>query len=65
MYEDKSLVNKIFLRRKLYNLKMKDDDSIHEHLNEFNFLMNELLEICVKVDEEEQTTLFLYSMPNS
>lgn len=65
MYEDKSLVNKIFLRRKLYNLKMKDDDSIYEHLNEFNFLMNELLEICVKVDEEEQTTLFLYSMPNS
>lgn len=65
MYEDKSLVNKIFLRRKLYNLKMKDDDSIYEHLNEFIFLMNELLEICVKVDEEEQTTLFLYSMPNS
>lgn len=65
MYEDKSLVNKIFLRRKLYNLKMKDDDSIYEHLNEFNFLMNELLQICVKVDEEEQTTLFLYSMPNS
>lgn len=58
-------MNKIFLRRKLYNLKMKDDDSIYEHLNEFNFLMNELLEICVKVDEEEQSTLFLYSMPNS
>lgn len=31
VYEDKSLVNKIFLSRQLYNLKIKDESSIHEY----------------------------------
>lgn len=44
---DKSLVNKIFLRRQLYNLK--DEASIHEHLIEFNSLVNKLLGTCVKI----------------
>lgn len=51
VYEDKSLVNKIFLRRQLYNLKMKDGTSVHEHLNLFNCLANDLLGTGVKVDE--------------
>lgn len=32
---------------------MKDEVSIHEYLNELNSLVNELLGICVMVDEEE------------
>eukprot|EP00253_Pinus_taeda_P009077 PITA_09077 len=38
LYQSKSLVNKLFLRKKLYNLRMKDGDSVTEHLNAFNTL---------------------------
>lgn len=44
VYKDKSLMNKIYLRRQLYNLKMNDEIVIHEHLKEFNTLLNDLLE---------------------
>ena len=36
LYQSKSLVNKLFLQKKLYNLRMKDGDSVTEHLNAFN-----------------------------
>ena len=36
LYQSKSLVNKLFLRKKLYNMRMKDGDSVTEHLNAFN-----------------------------
>lgn len=65
VYEDKSIVNKIYLRTRLYNLKIKDRASIHEHLNEFNTLLNDLLGIDVKIDEEKYGNLFLCSMLDS
>lgn len=37
----------------------------HYHLNVFDSLMNKLLGTGVKIDEEEQTTILLYSMPDS
>jgi len=42
LYEAKSLVNEIFLRRKLYNFMMKEGDKMAEHLNTFNSLVNQL-----------------------
>eukprot|EP00253_Pinus_taeda_P005141 PITA_05141 len=43
LYQSKSLVNKLFLRKKLYNLRMKDGDSATEHLNAFNTLFDEIV----------------------
>ena len=40
LYQSKSLVNKLFPRKKLYNLRMKDGDSVTEHLNAFNTVVN-------------------------
>ena len=40
LYQSKSLVNKLFLRKKLYNLRMKDGDSVTEHLNVFNTVVS-------------------------
>ena len=40
LYQSKSLVNKLFLRKKLYNLMMKDGDSVTEHLNVFNTVVS-------------------------
>ena len=36
LYQSKSLVNKLFLRKKLYLLRMNEGDSMSEHLNAFN-----------------------------
>ena len=43
----------------MYNIKMKDKTSVHDYLNVFNSLVNELLGSSVKLDEEEQSTILL------
>eukprot|EP00253_Pinus_taeda_P009995 PITA_09995 len=43
LYQSKSLVNKLFLQKKLYNLRLKDGDSVTEHLNAFNTVFNEIV----------------------
>ena len=40
LYQSKSLVNKIFPRKKLYNLRMRDGDSVAENLNAFNTVVS-------------------------
>jgi len=40
LYQSKSLVNKLFLHKKVYNLRMKDGDSVTEHLNAFNTVVS-------------------------
>ena len=40
LYQSKSLVNKLFLQKKPYNLRMKYGDSVTEHLNTFNSMVN-------------------------
>jgi hypothetical protein len=40
LYQSKSLVSKPFLRKKLYNLRMRDGDSVADHLNTFNTMVS-------------------------
>ena len=49
LYQSKSLVNKLFLRKKLYNLRMKDRDSVTEYLNTFNTVVSQLLSVDIKI----------------
>ena len=42
VYQAKSLVNKLFLRKKLYSLRMKEGGSVTELLNAFNLLVAQL-----------------------
>ena len=39
IYQDKSIVKKLFLRKKLYSLRMEEGGSIIDHLNDFNLLI--------------------------
>ena len=52
LYQSKSLVNKLFLRKKMYNLRMKDGDSVIENLNAFNTVVSQLLSIDSKISNE-------------
>ena len=49
LYQSKSMVNKLFLRKKLYNLRMKDGDSVTEHLNAFNTMVSHLSFVDIKI----------------
>lgn len=43
---------------------MKDKVSIYDHMNVFNLLVNKLLGTSIKIDEEEEPSIFLCSMPD-
>ena len=54
LYQSKSLVNKLFLRKKLYNLRMKDGDSVIENLNAFNTMVSQLESVDIKISDENK-----------
>eukprot|EP00253_Pinus_taeda_P005224 PITA_05224 len=65
LYQSKSLVNKLLLRKKLYNLRMKDGDSVTEHLNAFNTVVCQLLSVNIKISVEDKCISLLCSLPDS
>eukprot|EP00253_Pinus_taeda_P002925 PITA_02925 len=65
LYQSKSLVNKLFLQKKLYNLRMKDGDSVTEHLNAFNAVVSQLSTVDIKISDEDKCISLLCSLPNS
>eukprot|EP00253_Pinus_taeda_P014062 PITA_14062 len=65
LYQSKSLVNKLFLRKKLYNLRMKDRDSVTEHLNAFNTVVSRLSSVDIKISDEDKCISLLCSLPDS
>ena len=65
LYEGKSLVNKIYLRRQLYNLKIKDGASIQKHLGIFNSIVSKFAVLNIRIEDEEKASILLCSMPES
>ena len=65
LYQSKSLVNKLFLRKTMYNLRMKDGDSVTEHLNALNTVLSQLSSVDIKISNEDKCISFLCSLPVS
>jgi hypothetical protein len=65
LYQLKSLVNKLFLRKKLYLLRMIDGSSVIEHLNLFNIILIHLSFVDIKIIEEEKCIILLCSLLES
>jgi hypothetical protein len=65
LYQSKSLVNKLFLRKKLYHLRMEDGDSVTKHLNAFNTLVSQLDSVNITIAEEDKCITLLCSLPDS
>ncbi|KAE8733847.1 hypothetical protein F3Y22_tig00000916pilonHSYRG00052 [Hibiscus syriacus] len=59
LYEATSLQNKIFLKRKLYTLRMPESTSVTEHLNTLNTLFSQLTSLSCKIEEQECAELLL------
>jgi len=65
LYEKNTASNKVFLMKKLYNLKMKEGASVTKHLNAFNIITNQLAFVKIILDNEIRAILLMSSMPES
>ena len=57
-YQSKSLVNKLFLQKKLFHLRMDENDTVIEHLNVYNTLVIQITSIGIKMAEEDNIIVF-------
>ena len=60
----KSLSNKLFMKKQLYSLRMKEGMPIL-HFNALNRILSDLLALEVKLEEEDKALLLLSSLPSS
>ena len=65
LYQSKSLVNRLFLQKKLVHLRMDENDTITEHLNVFNTLVSQIISVGIKMAEEDKCITLLCSFPDS
>jgi hypothetical protein len=63
LYEKPSTSNKVFLMKRLFNMKMSEGGSVADHLNEFNTVTNQLSSVKVDFDDEVRDLLILCSLP--
>jgi hypothetical protein len=61
LYEKPSESNKVFLMKRLFNMKMSKGGSVTDHLNEFNIVTNQLSFVKVDFDDEVKALLSLFS----
>lgn len=59
LQKTKSIVNWLYLKKKLFCFQFKHDTSMHERLNSFNKNLN------VEIDDEDRPLLSLNFLPNA
>ncbi|KAB5556119.1 hypothetical protein DKX38_007028 [Salix brachista] len=64
MYEKPSANNKVHLMKKLFNLRMSNDTSVAQHLNDYNTITNQLSSVEIEFDDEIRALILLASLPN-
>ncbi|KAK3018222.1 hypothetical protein RJ639_002756 [Escallonia herrerae] len=55
----------LYLKKQLYQLQMDDGSEIRDHLNAFSKITTELLNVEVKIDEEDLAIILLSSLPST
>ena len=65
MYEKPSASNKVYLMKKLFNMKMNEGSSVQDHVNEFNTITNQLTSVKIEFEDEVRALLILCSLPDS
>lgn len=53
IYQGKYLVNKLFLRKNLYSLKMDEGTYVVDHLNVFNMMVAQLASVGFNIDDKD------------
>ena len=65
MVSEPSANNKVYMMKKLFNLKKAESTPLAQHLNEFNTITNQLSTVGIEFDDEVRALILLASLPNS
>ncbi|KAH9672650.1 hypothetical protein KPL70_017818 [Citrus sinensis] len=65
LYMTKSLANKLYIKKKMFSLKMIEGASLAEHVDEFNKVCDELGTIDEGLSDESKALLLISSLPKS
>lgn len=60
IYMTKNLNNKLYLKQKIYKLRMEKDKDLVEHLNILKKILNQLQKVDVKINEENIRHYYFY-----
>ena len=61
---DKNHESRLQLKRRLYHFQMKKELSIDEHINNYTKLLTDLVNVDVKIEEEDKAVILLNSLPD-
>ena len=64
-FQKRTWANKLALRKKLYSLKLKDTNSVQNHIKEMSEIFEELAVIGDPISEEDRVVHLLASLPDS
>ena len=64
-YMSKLLTNKLYLKQKLYDLKMAEGSYLSRHINVFNQIISDLKRIDMKFEDEDKALMLLNYLPAS
>ena len=65
LYMKKSLTSRLYLKQRLYTLKMREGTPVQEHLDEFNKIVLDMKNLDIKLEDEDQALIVLCSLPAS
>ena len=65
IYEKPSTINKVYLMRRLFNLKMSEGMPVADHINEFNMIVSQLNSVEIDFEDEVRALILLSSLPDS
>src|SRR3954464_11368838 len=65
LYSGKSLTNRLYLKKRLYNLRMVEGTPVKQYLDVFNSIIMDLGNIDITVESEDQALIVLSSLPGS
>ncbi|GKB42755.1 hypothetical protein Tco_0887697 [Tanacetum coccineum] len=65
LYMTKSLANRLYLKKKLYTYYMSPGTKLGAHIDEFNKLILDLVNIDIEIEDEDQALMLLTSLSSS
>nr|GEX30507.1 APETALA1 like protein [Tanacetum cinerariifolium] len=65
LYMTKSLAKRLYLKRKLFTYYMSQGTKLGDHIDEFNKLIVDLVNINIEIEDKDQALMLLTPLPSS